>query len=217
MIVQTTEQQKSPLTRLADKQLVVYAGTLEPYQGIDRLIKGFHYVIGAVTNVALLIVGGTPTQVGEYRQLADQCSLGKACYLTGRVPQAEAKSYVARAAVQISSRVSGTNTPLKVYEQLSRGIPIVATDIYSHTQVLDDTVAFLVEPTPEDMARGIIRALQYPEEAREKALNAQKLYENRYSRRVYTAKMKHLFGQLGILDSSPKSNAVPLMESIKQG
>jgi glycosyltransferase involved in cell wall biosynthesis len=193
-----TEQHSDDiLERLAGKQLVVYAGTLEPYQGIDRVIRGFRYVISAIPDAALLIVGGTQAQVDEYRQLADQCGVGMACHFTGRVPQAQAKHYANHATVQISSRVSGTNTPLKVYEQLSRGVPIVATNIYSHTQVLDDSVAFLVEPTPDDMAQGILRALQHPEEAQQKARNAQELYETRYSRRVYTEKMKRLFNQLG--------------------
>ena len=91
-----------------------------------------------------------------------------------------------------------------MYEQLARGIPIVATNIYSHTQVLNDEVAFLVEPTAEDMARGIISALTNPEEAKRRAENAQALYENRYSRRVYTDKMKRLFQYLDLFeDRSP--------------
>ena len=212
--VQTTEQQQDDvLTRLAGKQLVVSAGTLEPYQGIDRLVRGFRHVVAPIPDAALLIVGGVPAQVDEYRQLADQCGVGMACLFTGRVPQAKAKHYAAHATVQISSRVSGTNTPLKVYEQLSRGIPIVATNIYSHTQVLDDTVAFLVEPTPEDIAQGILRALQCPDEARQKARNAQELYEKRYSRRVYKEKMQRLLNQLGLSALDPQGDASPVMES----
>jgi len=193
------EEQPSKSTLLSnfiDKPLVVYAGTLESYQGIDLLLQGFRNVIATAPEAALLIVGGTPAQVDKYRQLADRCGIGMTCHFTGRLPQAEARYFTNRATVQISSRVSGNNTPLKIYEQLSSGIPIVATKIYSHTQVLDDTVAFLVEPTPEGIAQGILRALKCPEEAKQKAENAQALYENRYSRRVYTEKVKQLFHQL---------------------
>ena len=212
--VQTTEQpQDDVLARLAGKQLVVYAGTLESYQGIDRLIRGFRHVVAAIPDAALLIVGGVPAQVDEYRQLADRCGVGMACHFTGRVPQAQAKHYAAHATVQISSRVSGTNTPLKVYEQLSRGIPIVATNIYSHTQVLNDSVAFLVEPIPEDIAQGILRALQCPEEAQQKAHNAQELYEKRYSRRVYKEKVHRMLSQLGLSATAPQGNPSSMIES----
>jgi glycosyltransferase involved in cell wall biosynthesis len=180
------------LNSFVGKRLIVYAGTLESYQGIDILIGAFKYIADAVADTILLIVGGTETQVNHYSSLADEYGIGRYCVFTGRVPQFIAKSYANRADVQISSRVSGTNTPLKVYEQLSRGIPLVATNIYSHTQVLNDEVAFLVEPQPQDMARGILAALDPNGEGLRKAANAQHLYEQKYSRQVYTDKMKNL-------------------------
>ncbi len=205
---QLPTEEQNILARVADKNLVVYAGTLESYQGIHILIRAFKYVLEQDPQAFLLIVGGTPGQVEEYKQLADRCEIGQHCHFTGRVFQTLAKHYADHANVQISSRISGTNTPLKVYEQLARGIPIVATNIYSHTQVLDDEVAFLVEPTAEDMARGIIAALTDPTEAQRRALNAQALYENRYSRRVYTEKMRQLFEYLDLFED-PSPNFEP--------
>lgn len=185
------------------KRLIVYAGTLEPYQGIEILIGAFKSVIEAATDTILLIVGGTESQVKHYSNLADQYGISDHCIFTGRVPQLLAKSYASHADVQISSRISGTNTPLKIYEQLSRDIPLVATNIYSHTQVLNHDVAFLVEPQPQDMARGILAALDPNGGGRQKALNAQRLYEQKYSRSVYTQKMKNL---LDYILSSPNSH-----------
>ena len=43
---------------------------------------------------------------------------------------------------------AGTNTPLKIYSYLRAGKPIVATDLLTHTQVLDREVAILVRPEP---------------------------------------------------------------------
>ena len=200
----TRTTQEELMTRLANRRLVVYTGTLESYQGIDILIRSFRYVLEQEPNAFLLIVGGTIQQVDECRLLADRCGIGQNCHFTGRVPQPEAKFYADHAAVQISSRVSGTNTPLKVYEQLARGIPIVATNIYSHTQFLDESVAFLVEPEPQDMARGILAALLNAEESQHKAINAQALYEEKYSRKVYKDKMKRLFENLGVLGNGPE-------------
>jgi len=187
-----------PLTLPKDQPLVVYAGTLEAYQGIDLLISAFSRVLAVKPDALLLIVGGSQNQVKQYSDIAIQENLGKSCLFTGRVPQVLAKHYNARANVIVSPRISGTNTPLKVYEQLFCGVPLVATNIYSHTQVLNDNVAFLVDPDPESMASGIIMALNDQNMAAAKVTNARELYENKYSRQVYTAKIRHM---LEILDS----------------
>ena len=181
-------------------RLVVYAGTLEPYQGIDILIRAFPLVLQQQPDLFLLIVGGTPEQVKHYSDLAQQLGISSHCAFTGRISPNAAKYYISKAAVQISSRISGQNTPLKVYEQLSKGIPIVATNIYSHTQVLNEDVAFLVEPKPENMAEGVLAALAPNGEGKHKAARAKQLYEQKYSRRIYQKKLRQVFNKLNMLE-----------------
>jgi glycosyltransferase involved in cell wall biosynthesis len=175
-----------------DRQIIVYAGTLESYQGIDILIVAFKNVVNRNPNAFLLIVGGAPAQVEHYLAIANNYGLSDNVIFTGRVPQSLAKHYSSLASVLVSPRKAGTNTPLKIYEQIASGIPLVATDIYSHTQVLDTRTAFLVKPEPEDMARGILEALDNNGNRQFVVENAKKLYERRYSRAVYLEKMKNL-------------------------
>jgi glycosyltransferase involved in cell wall biosynthesis len=173
-----------------ERKLVVYAGTLEPYQGIDILIKAFQKVLEETPDAFLVVVGGNAKQVDLYSKLAGDLKLNGHIKFTGRVTQELAKQICAAASVQISPRSGGTNTPLKIYEQLASGIPLVATNIYSHTQVLGPEVAILVMPNPEAMARGIISALK-SDILREKVVrNAKKLYEEKYSRPIYEQKMR---------------------------
>lgn len=172
--------------------LVVYTGTLEPYQGIDLLIEAFKTVHATCPTARLLIAGGDQEQVRRYAQLARQQGVAELCVFTGRVQQAMAKHYTKIATVLVSPRIAGTNTPLKVYEQLAGGTPLVATNIYSHTQILNDSMAFLVEHNPEDLARGIVEVLTSKEEGKRRAAKAQGLYDSEYSRPVYVRKMKRL-------------------------
>ena len=192
MIALDAKPQSQIESLIFSRDLVVYAGTLEPYQGIDILIDAFQYVIQANPHAFLLIVGGTPEQVEQYSQQADNCGLGEYTLFTGRVPQAQAQYYANKAKVQVSPRRSGTNTPLKVYQQLASGVPLVATNIYSHTQVLNDEVAFLVELNAEDMGRGMVSALTDHQERQKRSQAAKQLYADKYSRKVYTEKMKNL-------------------------
>lgn len=183
-------QNKLPIEIPKGVTPIVYAGTLEAYQGIDILIKSLKHVIEKVPSAFLVIVGGNTKQIQYYSKLANNEGLDKNLIFTGRVEQAMAKHYCQLASLQISPRSAGTNTPLKVYEQLANGIPLVATNIFSHTQVLDKNVAFLVDPEPEDMARGIIEALENKQKAKEIVANAKELYKIKYARPIYETKMR---------------------------
>jgi glycosyltransferase involved in cell wall biosynthesis len=180
----------------AGKKIVVYAGTLEKYQGIDILVASFKEVAAKKNDVILVIVGGTKEQIEHYLKLTAEKGISDKVIFTGRLPQHLAKKYISSAAVLVSPRSDGTNTPLKIYEQIASGIPLVATNIYSHTQVLNDEVAFLVDPEPSKMAEGLLASLNSEEMSRQKVRNALKLYEEKYSRDIYKEKVKHLLESL---------------------
>lgn len=177
---------------------LVYAGTLEHYQGIGTLIKSMKHVIECNENVHLIVVGGDDKQVAEFRKLSEKLGLSDVITFTLRVPQAIAKRYIERADVLLSPRSTGTNTPLKIYEQLASGKPLVATNIYSHTQVLSNDDCFLVEPEEHDMAKGINLALGDKEVVEKKVARALEIYETQYSRLAYTGKLTRLFKVVGL-------------------
>jgi glycosyltransferase involved in cell wall biosynthesis len=190
-----------PVTLPAGRKLIVYAGTLEPYQGIDLLLSAFKQVLEQEPAAFLLVIGGNDPQVHAYQNLAEQLGLAGGYLFTGRVAQEVARFYSRQAAVLVSPRTSGTNTPLKVYEQLASGIPLVATRIVSHTQVLDDRVAILVEPSPTSLAAGVLAALNGA--GVEKAFMAGKLYDERYSPAVYRQKLGNVLEMLKKCAESP--------------
>ena len=86
---------------------MVYAGTLEPYQGIDILIKAFRLAADVHEDLFLLIVGGSRKQVDDYTGLADALGLNGRVHFTGTVPQATAKYYSSLASVLVSPRSRG--------------------------------------------------------------------------------------------------------------
>jgi glycosyltransferase involved in cell wall biosynthesis len=173
---------------------LVYAGTLESYQGIDVLLRAARRLIEDGVDAHLLIIGGRSDQVAEYQGLAERIGVAARVQFTGRLPKSHADELTARADVLLSPRTSGTNTPLKIYQQLASGIPIVATNIFSHTQILTDDVAFLGDPTPEALASCISAAISEPDEARRRAEAARKLYESDYAREVYVNKLRRFLG-----------------------
>lgn len=176
---------------------VVYAGTFEAYQGLDILLRAFALVLRELPEAHLLMIGGRPEQVEQLQGLAHQLGAGENCTFTGQIAKSEVRQILESADVLVSPRSRGTNTPLKVYEQLASAKPLVATAIWSHTQVLSEDVCFLVEPEPEAMARGLVRAMTDAEAVQQRVQAALRLYESAYSRSVYEQKVQQFLALVG--------------------
>ncbi len=106
----------------------------------------------------------------------------------GQRPPEEIPGFIAACDILVSPRVSGTNTPLKIYSYLRSGRPIVATDLRTHTQVLTSDTALLVSPEPEPLAAGLLALIQSREKRTALSEAARKLSETRYSRDMYIAR-----------------------------
>jgi glycosyltransferase involved in cell wall biosynthesis len=162
------------------------------------LIDAFAAARAACPEAYLVLIGGTAAQVEAAQRRAAAAGLEEHSLILGRMPQAVVKQYAAKAAVLVSPRTHGSNTPLKIYEQLASGIPLVATRILSHTQVLSDDVCLLVEPEPAALADGLVRALTDEATRARITANARHLYESAYARPVYEGKLRDLLGLLGV-------------------
>ena len=174
---------------LKNKRVILYAGTFEPYQGLDLLIQSARQVIQKQKNVIFLMVGGHPDQVIYYQHKVSRIGLKSFFVFTGQVLPQEVPSYIRCANVLVSPRKSGTNTPLKLYSYLRSGVPIVATHLWTHTQVLSEDVSVLTAPTPEAFGEGILKILSNRQLVKKICTSAKKLADNKYSYSVYTKKI----------------------------
>ncbi len=170
------------------ERIVLYAGNFEPYQGIGLLLDAFAKVAGGSV---LLLVGGSGEDLEAMKRKAVVLGLGKRVVFWDRVSPDKVPLFVSLADVLVSPRLSGTNTPLKIYSFLKSGKPLVATNLYTHTQVLDEKISILVEPTAEAMAAGIMTALDSPI-AKERAAAARALAEREYTREAYFGRMDRI-------------------------
>jgi len=98
--------------------------------------------------------------------------------------------------VLVSPRIRGNNTPLKIYEYLASGKPIVATRHQTHTQILSDQEALLVEADADSFAEGIVTVLNDPDRQRSLGRAARELYESRYGSEIYRSRLAHVIEQL---------------------
>ena len=96
----------------------------------------------------------------------------------------------------ISPRLDGTSTPLKIYSYLHAEKPIVATNIISHTQVLTEETAFLVDPNSNTFADGILQVLNDHILAERLGKNAHQLAQDKFGRQDYISKVSQIYKSL---------------------
>lgn len=142
--------------------LAMYVGNLEHYQGIDLLLQGFRHALARVPQAHLIIVGGLQDDIAHYRRRAAQLGLNSQVHFLGPRPIASLSVLLKRADVLVSPRLKGLNTPMKIYSYLDSGTAVLATRLRTHTQILDDHTAYLVEPEPEALGNGLADLLSDP-------------------------------------------------------
>jgi glycosyltransferase involved in cell wall biosynthesis len=172
--------------------VVLYTGTFEAYQGLDLLFESMKRVVAARPAARLVMVGGEPAQVETARQDVARLGLSSSVLFTGQRPAAEVPAYLDAATTLVSPRSSGTNTPLKIYQYLRAGRPIVATRLRTHTQVLSDDVAILTAATPEGLGDGILQGLT-DGGASGIGDRARALAETKYSDEAYVEKTRRAY------------------------
>jgi glycosyltransferase involved in cell wall biosynthesis len=139
--------------------LALYVGNLEGYQGVGLLLDTME-LVPADKRCNLIIIGGTPAMVDAHRTMAADKGLGDHVHFLGQRPIDYLGDYLRQADILCSPRLKGVNTPMKIYSYMAAGKAILATDIASHSQVLDDSCAMLVEPTASAMASGLQRLIE---------------------------------------------------------
>lgn len=145
---------------------IVYTGNFASYQGLDLILDAAILVREKLPEVAFVLVGGTKSEIDHFSELIKHLNLVNTVKLFQRQPRERIPDYLALADTLISARPNGENAPLKLFDYLKSGKPLVATDIPAHRTVLSEKTAILVTPDAKSLANGILFALQNSDEVR---------------------------------------------------
>ena len=153
--------------RRSERPIVAYAGHLYAWKGVETLLEA----IEKLPAVEGLIVGGHEAEPDLDRVKARAKSLGvlERVRFTGLVAPPRVGDLLRSADVLVlpnpASAISTRFTsPLKLFEYMAAGRPIVATDLPAVREVLqDDVTALLVEPgDAQAMATAVRRLIEEP-------------------------------------------------------
>jgi glycosyltransferase involved in cell wall biosynthesis len=179
-----------------DGLMLMYVGNLQPYQGIDLLLESFALVLKKTEQADLVIIGGQVSDVYKYQKKSHHLGIQRKVHFCGPRPIERLGEHLAEADILVSPRVIGKNTPMKLYSYLDSGIAILATDLPTHTQLLDSRVAILAEPSPKAFSAAMLRLMEDENLRGNLGQAGKKLIEEQYSYRLFREKLKGLFDWL---------------------
>lgn len=142
---------------------ICYVGQLYPWKGVEVLVRAMRYL----ERETALVVGGTPDSIESVRALAAAEGCAERLRFTGQVAPLRVREFLKGAGVAV---LPGTRTwlsefftsPLKLFEYMAAGVPIVAADLPSVREVLthDETAVLVAPEDPRALADGIGRVLR---------------------------------------------------------
>ena len=139
-----------------------YAGHLYPWKGVDLIVEA----VAAMPETRALIVGGHDQEpdLARVKAFATELDCVNRITFTGLIPPADVAATLRETDVLVlpnpRSALSDAHTsPLKLFEYMAAGRPIVASDLPSIGEVLrDGENAVLVEPgNPQAFVAGLQR------------------------------------------------------------
>jgi glycosyltransferase involved in cell wall biosynthesis len=142
----------------SDRPLIVYTGQLRPEKGVEVLVRA----AAMLKDAEVLIVGGAASDCERLQQLISKVESANT-RMVGFVPPSDTALYLKAANILVlphSAKFAHSayyTSPLKLFEYMAAGVPIVASSLPSVREILrHGENAWLVQPDDSlALARGI--------------------------------------------------------------
>ncbi|MEX0918566.1 MAG: glycosyltransferase family 4 protein [Candidatus Paceibacterota bacterium] len=154
--------------------IVSYIGQLYSEKGAWLLAEAARYLPG---DIHFYFVGGWAREVDRFRAKYGQ---SPNIHITGYVPHNLVPSYMAGSQVLVLPNTltdeisSNFTSPMKLFEYMASGVPIVAADVPAVREILtEETALFFEADKPKDLAAKIQEIINHSEQAIARSEKAQ--------------------------------------------
>ncbi|MGH7492836.1 MAG: glycosyltransferase family 4 protein [bacterium] len=117
-----------------------FVGSLKLWHGLVHLVEAFALIHQRVPNSRLLIVGDGPEKKNLERELSTR-NLGRAVHFTGAVAPDDVPGWLASMDIAVAPYPPQDHfyfSPLKIYEYMAAGLPVVASRIGELAELIED-------------------------------------------------------------------------------
>jgi glycosyltransferase involved in cell wall biosynthesis len=168
--------------------VIGFVGQLHPWQGIEQLLMVLARLNTELPNVRL-IVAGTSKDLAKYQKLAIKLNVSEQVYWLGAVAYEDIPEVIATfdVAVAPGDTREGVRfemrSPLKVYEYMSCGKPVVAARLQTIEPYFKERQAGFMVPrgSVDEMVSALHWLAQHPESARQMGEHARRIAVDNFS------------------------------------
>lgn len=162
--VSVREKLREKLNIGSDEVAIGYAGAFSPDEGLSFLLKAFKNLLERHKNIKLVFIGGRNAPgTDDIPEFARQLGISERVIFVPTQPYEAMPGYLSALDIACSPKIdrpmNQAADPIRVYEYMSVGLPVVATAMGETRYVIEDGVdGFLVKPGDEN---DLEKALEY--------------------------------------------------------
>lgn len=171
------EEAREELQLSRDKKIILYTGHLFSWKGVDTLLESAKYLS---ENQVIYFVGGTEEDIESFKKEKESLGIGDAVVIAGRKPHDEIPLWQRAADILVLPNTAKEEaskyetSPVKLFEYMASGTPIVASDLPSIRNIVNENMVWFFEAdNSKNLSQVIQGAISNSEESKNKAMNAQ--------------------------------------------
>jgi glycosyltransferase involved in cell wall biosynthesis len=173
---------------LQDDLVIGFVGGMAPWHGVNFLVEAAREILATQPKSRFLIVGGGENSVSEIQKTASADGVLDRFIFTGWIKHEQVASHLAVMDIVIApySPMESNSiyfSPLKVFEYMAMGKPVVASRIDQLAEIFQDgNEIMLIEPgNVKELTGAILKLASDPKRGQEMGLNAQKKVLDTYT------------------------------------
>lgn len=133
-----------------NKKIAMYIGHLYKWKGVDTIVSAAE-LLQEKKDLIFIIIGGTEKDVKKYCDLIQNKKLDNIIFYGHRhkpeIPEfLQAADILLLPNAAITAEAVDYTSPIKMFEYMASGRPIIASSLPSIREILDDSTAFFCQP-----------------------------------------------------------------------
>jgi len=180
----STKQNLSPVK-------ITFIGRLEDFKGPELLLDAIPIIIQRTSNVIFQFVGDGPKKISLLKKVKE---LNIEKYVSFLGARNDVDKILKDSDIYVASSPYENFSSLALFEAMSAGLAIVATDVGETKKLLEKKETMLLaKPTPESIAEQLLKLIQNPSLRQKLGRNARDLIVEEYSLLKLTKDQENLY------------------------